>query len=116
MRRKRTALVVYDRERHVSCIGPSEAALLHTYSMSALLSEWGSAHVESRTEELASADSVVWSSGVFVELGWLGQGSTIGGGIDLIEMYIVVVGGQTTLKLQDNSCCSNYSAAYQYLL
>ena len=65
---------------------------------------------------MASAESVVWSSDVFVELGWVGQGLTIGGGIDLIEMYIVVLGGQTTLKLQDNSCGSNYSAAYQYLL
>ena len=65
---------------------------------------------------MASAESVVWSSDVFAELGWVGQGLTIGGGVDLIEMYIVVLGGQTTLKLQDNSCCSNYSAAYQYLL
>ena len=39
-RRKRTVLAAHDRERYVSGIGPSEAAVLHTYPMSALLSEW----------------------------------------------------------------------------
>ena len=40
MGRKRTVLAAHDRERYVSGIGPSEAAVLHTYPMSALLSEW----------------------------------------------------------------------------